>query len=285
MLAEAALVLALLDRIEQASHAEPPVFQIATLIETARLLPVKPFGDRRREFLEQARRISAAIRHEPSRAVFQIETAHLLHPQDPAEAARWCRQLRAEAAARCWEPIDPVEAVRALRAVETDAEAAAAILKEWKKTAKPLVEQQRKEPKSPGVSEAIRTREARTERDDATDAEKSRLYREILELTETIENITERLTYEAAIAVWFAEHGEEAAGMLAADKLHRTFAHVCQCEDGLCDSIAGRAECSENIDFFVEYLADKKVDHAALRIRHPSVAARALVFQLKETLK
>ncbi len=285
MLAEAALILTLLERIEQASHAEPPVFQIATLIESARVLPIKDFGPRRREFLEQARRISAAVTHEPSRAVFQIETAHLMKMQDPDEAARWCRQLRGEAAARCWEPLDAIEAVRALRGVETDAEAAAAILKDWKKTAKPLVDQQRKEAKKPGVSEAIRVRENRADRDDVSDAEKSRLYREILEMSESIENITERLTYEAAIAVWFAEHGEEAAGMLAADKLHRTFAHICQCEDGLCDSIAGRAECSENIDFFVEYLAEKKVDPAALRIRHPSVAARALVFQLKETLK
>ena len=97
MLAEAALILALLERIEQASHAEPPVFQIATLIESARVLPIKDFGPRRREFLEQARRISAAVTHEPSRAVFQIETAHLMKMQDPDEAARWCRQLRGEA--------------------------------------------------------------------------------------------------------------------------------------------------------------------------------------------
>ena len=50
-------------------------------------------------------------------------------------------------------------------------------------------------------------------------------------------------------------------------------------------SIEGRAGCSDNIDGFAQYLAEQKMYPASLRIRHPSLAARAPVFKLKEILK
>ena len=65
------------------------------------------------------------------------------------------------------------------------------------------------------------------------------------------------------IAVWFAANGEEATASLTAAKLHKTFAEACKCEDAQCDSIEGRAGCSDNIDGVAQYLAEQKVDAAA----------------------
>ncbi len=299
MLAAAITVVALLEQIERASHAEPPVFQVETLLMTAERLPVEKYGSERREFLVAARRVSAAVRDEASRAVFQIGAARLMAMQDKEEAAQWCREMTGEAAVRCWGPVDALEGARALQALEKrdelqaaardavaagDEKAAEAVLGKWQKQAKPLVEQKKKEKPKP-VGRAVKERMDRIDEDDTTDVERSRLLREVMDLSETIEDVSERLVHEGVIAAWFAEHREEATAALAAAKLHRTFADVCQCEDGQCDSIAGRAECSENIDYFVEYLAERKVDPAALRIRHPSLAARALLQQLKEAVQ
>ena len=65
LLAVSALVLSLLQQIEEASHAEPPVFQVETLLQTANLLPA---GPERRSILDAAIRANAAVRDTESRA-------------------------------------------------------------------------------------------------------------------------------------------------------------------------------------------------------------------------
>ena len=61
----------------------------------------------------------------------------------------------------------------------------------------------------------------------------------------------------------FCANGEEAMASFTAAKLHKTFAEACKCEDAQCDSIEGRAGCSDTIDVFTQYLAEQKVDAAA----------------------
>jgi hypothetical protein len=290
MIATSVLVMALLQQVEEASHAEPPIFQVETLLQTAELVS----GEERRRFVESALRANAAVRDGASREVYVIRAAHLLLKDDEAEAGRLCRGLTGSAGTRCWIPVDVLEAVRTLSyAGEFKSEASqvlagrelergAALLKKWReKMATPVG----KRAKLAEAGPEIRRKMDRAEAKEVSEAERSRLLREVLEVSDSIEDPTDRLFHEAVIAAWFAENREEGTAALAAEKLHRTFAAVCRCEDGQCDSIAGRAECSENIGLFAEYLAEKKIDHAALRIRHPSLAARALVVRLKEALK
>lgn len=286
LLAATVLVLSLLQRIEEASHAEPPIFQVETLLQTAKVLE----GEQRERFVASALRANAAVRDEESRYTFQMEAAWLL---DKPAAAELCREIRGVMAARCWARVDALEGVRVLSYFELDlrgeaseilaakdAERAAAMLGKWQKRGPAVAKK-----KPVAVPAEIEAKMARAEEGSISDAERSRVLREVMEASETILDPTERLMHEGLITGWFAENREEATAALAAAKLHRTFASICQCEDGQCDSIQGRAECSENVDAFAEFLAEKKIDPAVLRIRHPSLAARALVVKLKEALK
>lgn len=289
LLAVSALVLSLLQQIEEASHAEPPVFQVETLLQTANLLPA---GPERRSILDAAIRANTAVRDTESRAAFQTAVVRLLVKQDAPAAARLCRELEGPPSVRCWMLVDEQEAVRRLSYIaEWHAEAslvltsgtgARALLEKWEKKQRPPAPPKKKEA---GPKPEITRKMDRVDKDDVPDLEKSRLLREVMEESDAIEDITERLMHQGFITAWFAAHNEEGTSALAAVKLHKTFAETCRCEDGQCDSIAGRADCSDNIDFFVEYLAEQKIDPAILRIRHPSLAARALVVQLKEALK
>ena len=289
LLAVSALVLSLLQQIEEASHAEPPVFQVETLLNTADLLPP---GPERRRILDAAIRANSAVRDTESRAAFQTAVVRLLVKQDATTVARLCRELEGSPAVRCWILVDEREAVRRLSYIDewhaeasivlTSGTGARALLEKWEKKQRSPEPQKKKQA---GPSADITRKMDRVDKDDVAEAEKSRLLREVLEASDSIEDIVERLMHQGFITAWFAGHGEEGTAALAAVKLHKTFAETCRCEDGQCDSIAGRADCSSNIDFFVEYLAEQKIDPAILRIRHPSLAARALVVQLKEALK
>ena len=289
LLAVSALVLSLLQQIEEASHAEPPIFQVETLLSTAALLPA---GPERRAILDAALRANAAVRDTESRAALQTAVVRLLAKQDAPTAARLCRELEGAPAVRCWILVDEREAVRRLSYIDewhaeasvvlTSGAGARGLLEKWEKKQRPPASPKKNQP---GPNAEITRKMDRVERDDVADTEKSRLLREVLEASGAIEDIAERLMHQGFITAWFAAHGEEGTAALAAVKLHKTFAEACRCEDGQCDSIAGRAECSENIDFFVEYLAEQKIDPVVLRIRHPSLAARALVVQLKEALQ
>ncbi|MBL8237033.1 MAG: hypothetical protein JNM66_06425 [Bryobacterales bacterium] len=286
LLATAATVLSLLQRIEEASHAEPPIFQVETLLQTARLLK----GEPRARFAASALRANAAVRDEASRETYQMQAAWLL---DKPAAGALCREIQGPGAARCWARVDVLEAVRVLSYFESElrGEASEILAAKDVALAEALVGKwQKKTPAPPkkkpaGAPAEIERKMNRVDDERTSDAERSRLLREVLEASDTIVDPTERLMHEGVITAWFAENREEATAALAAAKLHRTFAAICQCEDGQCDSVAGRAECSENIDFFVEFLAEKRIDPAVLRIRHPSLAARALVVKLKEAMQ
>ena len=65
--ASATLILRLLQQVEEAARAEPPLFQIETLLQTAELLPPKSFPDPRREILVELGRLLPSIRHPESR--------------------------------------------------------------------------------------------------------------------------------------------------------------------------------------------------------------------------
>lgn len=301
MLPAAVLVLSLLQQIEEASHAEPPIFQVETLLATARLLPAETYPAPRREFIDNALRAISGVRGERSRYRFQTNAAHLLFTQAPAEATRLCREIPGRASVSCWSLVDPIEGIRAAAYAQEHSEAeakflietseilatadsvrAAALLGQLQQTGK---SPDGKKPKRIPVSPAITKKRDRADDDAIGDAERSRLFREVLDESGSIEDVTERLAHQAAITAWFAGNREEATAALAAVKLHKTFADVCKCEDTHCDSIEGRAECSANIDFFVTYLAEQQIEPAVLRIRHPSLAARALVVKLKEALQ
>jgi hypothetical protein len=298
LLAASALVLTLLQQIEEASHAEPPIFQVETLLATARLLPASGYATPRREFIDNALRAITGVRDERSRFRFQTDAAHLLFSQAPGEAARLCREIPGRASISCWSLVDPLEGIRAVAYAEEHSEAEAKFLVEASETLaaadkaradkllaglakKPAAKKVKRIPVSPVITKKM----DRADDETVSDTERSRLFCEVLDESDSIEDITERLTHQAAIAAWFAGNREEATAALAAVKLHKTFAEACKCEDAQCDSIDGRAECSENIDFFAAFLAEQKIDPAVLRIRHPSLAARALVVKLKESLK
>jgi len=301
ILAASALVLTLLQQIEEASHAEPPIFQVQTLLATARLLPASTYGGPRRELIDHALRAITGVRDEASRFHFKTDAAHLLLQQNPEEAARLCREIPGRASISCWSLVDPLEGIRAIAYVEehtdaegkfliqasetiaaSDRERASKLLAEFQKISK------KTEPKTAKripVSASIKKRMDRADEESVDDTERSRLFREVLEESDSIEDVTERLMHQAAITAWFAGNREEGTAALAAVKLHKTFADACRCEDAQCDSIEGRADCSENIDTFARYLFEQKIDPAVLRIRHPSLAARTLVVQLKESLQ
>lgn len=270
LLETSALVLSLLQDIEAASHAEPPVFQMETLLETARLLPAGTYGKQRREFLESAVRLNAGIHDEASRYLFLTEVALLLTTQDAEEAGRLCRQIPAESAKRCWEGVDPEEGKRL---------PAAAPQKQKPKAKEP------EKPKQARVPAALQAKMNRSEDESLPATTRSQLYREVLDESESIADPLERLMNQGYIAAWFAAQREEATAALAAAKLQKSFAEFCRCEDVQCDSVEGRADCSELVSDFVEYLAQKKIDPAVLAIRHPTVAARVLVYKLKEALR
>ena len=56
----------------------------------------------------------------------------------------------------------------------------------------------------------------RADRDDSSAVEKSLLFRELLDESDWIEDLTERLTHQGAIAVWVAANREEATASLTA---------------------------------------------------------------------
>lgn len=327
ILAASALVLALLQQIEEASFAEPPVFQVSTLLSATELLPPDRYPDERFGLIQSAVRANAAIRDPRSRYVFLTNAATLLAAQDREEARRFCREIPAEAASRCWSRVDPLEGLRAavfpgrevLELVTANPELLgpllaafpdkpskeqAHVLREAAKLAAPhnaalaaealetlrraAIAEDRTPPekkKDIPVSAEIREKMDRADNEALPASEKSALYRAVLDASGSIDGLEDRLAHQGFIAAWFAGNGEESTAALAAAMLQKTFAEACRCEDAQCDSIEGRAGCSDNIDTFVEYLAEQKIDPAALRIRHPSLAARVLVRKLKEALE
>jgi hypothetical protein len=337
MLLAATALLALLDQIEQAASAEPPLFQVETLLQAADALTDPTH---RRRFLDGALGAMGGLRHEPSRYTYQAAAAKLMSRDDFEGAARLCRQIPAaqEAKSRCWKFLiesshsqehrhlyeealqdgayllpsivkfvdtrlmsllmasfprrnpsyEDVQLLqRCAKAVAgwnpALAEEALALLPEKLPDAP-----KRTPPKPAPVNDAlpiVKPLMDRADDESATDAERSRLFRRVLDISDDIANLTERMMHQGAIAAWYASHGEEAVAARAAAMLHKTFELACRCEDIQCDSLPDREDCSDSIDTFAAFLLDNKVDYTSLRIRHPSLAARTLIVKLKEALK
>lgn len=106
--ASATLILRLLQQVEEAARAEPPLFQIETLLQTAELLPPKSFPHPRREILIELGRLLPSIRHPESRYSLTARLAAAWATQDRAEALRQCPTIPAEAAAPCWDRLSQI---------------------------------------------------------------------------------------------------------------------------------------------------------------------------------
>lgn len=335
MLLAATALLALLDQIEQAASAEPPLFQVETLLQAADALDDTTH---RRRFLDGALAAMSGLRHEPSRYTFQAAAAQLMSRDDFEEASRLCRQIPVaqRAKSRCWlflieqskgrrsvyeealqdgafylPPIVKVLDTRLMSLLMTSfprrdasyadvqllqqcakavagfnpalAEEALALLPEKLPEAP-----KRTPPKPKPVNDALTIAKPlmdRADEDSVTDEERSRLFRRVLDMSDDIADLTERMMHQGVIAAWYASHGEEAVAARAAAMLHKTFEIACRCEDIQCDSLEDRVDCSDSIDTFAEFLHEQKVDFTSLRIRHPSLAARTLIVKLKEALK
>lgn len=331
MLLAATALLALLDQIEQAASAEPPLFQVETLLQAADVLDDTTH---RRRFLDGALAAMSGLRHEPSRYTFQAAAAKLLSRDDFEEAARLCRQIPVaqRAKSRCWQflierrkvyeealqdgayylpSIVKVVDTRLMSLLMTSfpkrdpsyddvqllrqcAKAVAAFNPALADEALALLPEKlpeapkRAPPKPPPVNDALAIAKPLMDRADAdgtTDAEKSLLFRRVIDISDDISDLTERMMHQGFIAAWYAAHGEEAVAARAAAMSHKTFELACKCEDIQCDSLEERADCSDMIDTFAKHLHDNQVDYASLRIRHPSLAARTLIVKLKEALK
>jgi len=124
--ASAALILRLIQQVEEAARAEPPLFQIETLLQTAELLPPNTYSGPRRELLIELGQLLPTIRHAPSRYILTSRLAAAWAPQDRTEALRLCPEIPATAAAPCWDrlvqvlPDKRAVAVLALRAAALD---------------------------------------------------------------------------------------------------------------------------------------------------------------------
>jgi len=335
MLLAATALLALLDQIEQAASAEPPLFQVETLLQAADALTDSAH---RRRFLDGALAAISGLRHEPSRYAFQAGAARLMARDDFEEATRLCRQIPAvhSAKSRCWVfLIDHSKGQRKLyeealqdgayylpsivKIVDTrlmsllmtefprrdPSYADVQLLQQCAKAVaasnpalaeealallpKKLPEAPKRAPPKPKPANdtlpVVKPLMDRADEESVTDAERSRLFRRVLDISDDIADINERMMHQGAIAAWYAAHGEEAVGARAASMLHKTFELACKCEDIQCDSLEERADCSDSIDTFAEFLHEQQVDYAALRIRHPSLAARTLIVKLKEAVK
>jgi len=328
MLLAATALLALLDQIEQAASAEPPLFQVETLLQAADALTDTAH---RRRFLDGALAAISGLRHEPSRYAFQAGAARLMARDDFEEATRLCRQIPAaqKAKSRCWVfLIDHSKGQRNLyeEALQDGAYYLPSIVKivDTRLMSLLMTEFPRRDPSyedlqllqqcakavaesNPALAEealallpkklpeapkpandtlpVVKPLMDRADEESVTDAERSRLFRRVLDISDDIADINERMMHQGAIAACYAAHGEEAVGARAASMLHKTFELACKCEDIQCDSLEERADCSDSIDTFAEFLHEQQVDYAALRIRHPSLAARTLIVKLKEAVK
>jgi len=303
MLLAATALLALLDQIEQAASAEPPLFQVETLLQAADALTDTAH---RRRFLDGALAAISGLRHEPSRYAFQAGAARLMARDDFEEATRLCRQIPAaqKAKSRCWVfLIDHSKGQRNLyeEALQDGAYYLPSIVKivDTRLMSLLMTEFPRRDPSyedlqllqqcakavaesNPALAEealallpkklpeapkpandtlpVVKPLMDRADEESVTDAERSRLFRRVLDISDDIADINERMMHQGAIAACYAAHGEEAVGARAASMLHKTFELACKCEDIQCDSLEERADCSDSIDTFAEFLHEQQVD-------------------------
>jgi hypothetical protein len=90
-----------------------------------------------------------------------------------------------------------------------------------------------------------------------------------LDATPQMRNVTRRLQLQAYFTAWFTAEGATGTANKAADFLNATLS---QCH--------GEA-CLESIDSLIEFIVKNRIDPENLRVRHPSLAARLLLRELR----
>ena len=120
-----------------------------------------------------------------------------------------------------------------------------------------------------------RAEEFFTEADDLSlpPGERSTRLLKALDATPRMKNYARRLQIQTYLTAWFTAEGATGAATKAADFLNATLAQ-CQTE-----------ACLESIDTLVEFIAKNRIDPENLRVRHPSLAARLLLRELRVQLQ
>lgn len=100
--------------------------------------------------------------------------------------------------------------------------------------------------------------------------ERSTRLLKVLDQTPRMKNLARRLQLQTYLTVWFTAEGATGAANKAADQLNHTLASQCESE-----------ACLEQIDALVEFIVQNRIDPENLRVRHPSLAARLLLRELR----
>lgn len=331
----------LLDRLEQTSRNQSALAHIDTLLAAAELLPIKTYGNRRRQFLDSALSLLPSVNEIEPRYLYFAADAHLLAPQDRQEAGEIClripprqsRTWRADYRGRCWQYLvdadrgnrstvldglrrgafhipsaldriadNPFESTDILEAMMTafpgrnasDEDAAMldkaarliapynlALAAEAARRLRDVPRPQQPEPKREKDSDHLPTADDRAEEafrwaDDLAlpPGERSIRFTRVLDLTGRMDNLTRRLQIQAYLAAWFNAQGTTGLAAKAADMLNHTL-------DTRCTGVP----CLEAIDPFVEYIVVQRIDPEMLHVRHPSLGARLLLYELRIQLE
>jgi hypothetical protein len=96
----------------------------------------------------------------------------------------------------------------------------------------------------------------------------------VLPLTYRMDNLARRLQLQGYLAAWFTAEGSTGLAAESSEALHQTLNTMCKDVD-----------CLESVDAFVEFLAKQGIDPENLRVRHPSLLARLLLYELGVQLK
>jgi len=94
-----------------------------------------------------------------------------------------------------------------------------------------------------------------------------------LDATPRMNNYARRLQLQTYLTAWFTAEGATGTATKAADFLNATLAQ-CQSE-----------ACLESIDSLVDFIVKNRIDPENLRVRHPSLAARLLLRELRVQLR
>jgi len=103
--------------------------------------------------------------------------------------------------------------------------------------------------------------------------ERSTRLARVLDATPRMANYTRRLQLQTYLTAWFTAEGSTGTATKAAELLNTTLAH-CQGET-----------CLESIDSLVDFIVKNRIDPENLRVRHPSLAARLLLRELRIQLE
>lgn len=104
--------------------------------------------------------------------------------------------------------------------------------------------------------------------------ERSTRLLKVLDETPRMKNIPRRLQLQAYLTAWFTAEGSTGTAAKAADLLNATLDTHCRGET-----------CLESIDSLVDFIVENRIDPENLRIRHPSLAARLLLRELRIQLE